>query len=77
MARFDLPQWDGGKYRAELPDGRVVELSGGAGGDVVSSCGEVLTLRDGSKARYIRSAEPAPVTRKEVWDDEMGQWRPA
>jgi hypothetical protein len=35
-ASVDLPAWDGGKYRAELPDGRVVvvELRGG-GVDVI------------------------------------------
>ena len=45
-----LPEWDGGRYRAELPSGERVELSGK---DVRSSCGDELTLRDGTKARRL------------------------
>ena len=47
----DLPKWGGGKFRAELPDGSRVVL----GSEVVSSCGDVLTLRDGTKARNLRA----------------------
>ena len=46
----DLPQWDGGKYRAELPSGKMVTL----GQEVVMSCGNVLTLSDGSKAINLK-----------------------
>ena len=45
----NLPKWEGGKYRAELSTGEVVVLSK----EVVSSCGDELTLRDGTKARNV------------------------
>ena len=45
----NLPNWEGGKYRAELSTGEVVVLSK----EVVSSCGDELTLRDGTKARNV------------------------
>jgi len=44
----DLPQWKG-KYRAELPDGSKVILTD----EVISSCGDILTLRDGTKAKNL------------------------
>jgi hypothetical protein len=47
----DLPKWDGGKYRAMLEDGTCVTLGPG---EVVSSGGGVLTLRDGTKAQEMR-----------------------
>ena len=47
---IDLPVWSGAKYRAELPDGTRVTL----GQEVHSSCGDVLTLKDGTKARDLR-----------------------
>jgi hypothetical protein len=46
----DLPKWGGGRYRAELPTGERVELQAD---DVLSSCGEVLTLRNGTTARNL------------------------
>ena len=49
-AAVDLPQWDGGKYKAEMKDGTVVDLSGA---EVKSSCGDVLTLRDGTTAKNL------------------------
>ena len=52
----ELPQWNGWKHRAELPDGSRVILSGD---DVVSSCGDELTLRNGTKARNLRNSEPS------------------
>ena len=48
-ASVKLPKWNGGKYRALL-DGKEVVLSN----EIVSSCGDVLTLRDGRKAKNIR-----------------------
>jgi hypothetical protein len=45
-----LPEWDGPKYMAKLADSTKTILSK----EVVSSCGDVLTLRNGSKARNIR-----------------------
>ncbi len=52
---MDLPQWDGGKYRAELADGKQVTLTK----EVASSCGNVLTLRDGTIARNIKAFGPS------------------
>lgn len=46
-----LPKWVGGKYRAELSDGSRVELTSK---EVVSSCGNILTLKDGSNAKNIK-----------------------
>jgi len=46
---IDLPKWAGWKHRAIL-DGEEVVLTD----EVGSSCGDVLTLRDGRKARNIR-----------------------
>lgn len=41
-----LPKWDGGKWLARLPDGTEAVLTD----EVQSSCGNVLTLRDGRTA---------------------------
>lgn len=49
-AALDLPLWDGGKYRARLPDGTLVHLTAK---DVKSSCADVLTLLDGSKVEDV------------------------
>ena len=46
----NLPVWGGWRFRAELPNGKKVTL----GREVVSSCGDILTLEDGSKARNTR-----------------------
>ena len=47
----DLPKWTGERFKAEMPDGRVKILMGK--GAVVSSCGDILTLRDGTKAKNL------------------------
>lgn len=52
-----LPKWTGGKYRAELPNGNIVDLGSD---DVVSSCGSELELRDGTIARYITQSSATP-----------------
>jgi len=46
----DLPPWDEWKFRAELPNGEKVIL----GNEVISSCGDVLTLKDGTKAKNLK-----------------------
>ena len=46
----DLPQWDGWKHRAQMPNGDIVVLTS----EVVSSCGDVLTLKDGTKAKKLK-----------------------
>lgn len=48
-ALVKLPKWDGGKYHALL-EGKEIVLNK----EVVSSCGDVLTLRDGRKAKNLR-----------------------
>ena len=50
-AVVDLPKWEGWKFRAELADGTRCTL----GKEVVSSCGDELTLCDGTKARNLRA----------------------
>lgn len=47
--QVNLPQWEGWKFRAELPNGDLVKL----GDEVISSCGAVLKLRDGTTARNL------------------------
>lgn len=49
-AEVNLPKWPGGKYRARLEDGTETVL----GREVVMSCGDELTLYDGSKATWLR-----------------------
>lgn len=46
----DFPQWEGWKYRAEMPDGTIKTLTD----EVVSSCGGILELADGTTARDMR-----------------------
>lgn len=47
----DLPQWEGAVYDAEMQSGERKHLTSE---DVISSCGDVLTLRDGTKALNLR-----------------------
>ena len=47
---INLPKWAGGKYKAEMPDGRVEILMNK---NVMSSCGNTLTLQDGTKAKNL------------------------
>ena len=49
-ADIDLPKWDGWKHKAKMPDGSIKTLTD----EVISSCGDILTLRDGTKAKNIR-----------------------
>lgn len=46
----DLSQWDGGRYRAELPSGEQVDLRGD---EVAWSSGNTLALRNGTTARDL------------------------
>ena len=47
---IDLPKWESGKYRAKLSSGETVILTH----EVVSSCGDTLTLKDGTTASLIK-----------------------
>lgn len=49
--KVDLPKWDGGKYQAKLSNGEIVTLTSK---EIYSSCGDELTLKDGTKAKNIR-----------------------
>lgn len=46
---IDLPEWEGWKFRAILENGKEVVLSD----EVVSSCLDTLTLKDGTKAKRL------------------------
>ncbi len=48
--RLDLPEWKGGKYKAELKDGSLVVLKGK---NVVSVCYNTLKLKDGTTAKRL------------------------
>jgi len=48
---IDLPKWEGGKYKAKLADGSLVDLTSS---EVVSSCGDCLTLKDGTTATNLK-----------------------
>ena len=49
----DLPQWDHGLYDVEYTDGRRDTVTGTS---VRSSCGDNVTLADGTVVKWIRSA---------------------
>lgn len=47
---IELPEWDGGKHLAEDENGKEIVLTK----EVVSSCGDILTLRDGRKLKNLK-----------------------
>lgn len=47
---IELPEWDGGKHLAELPNGEEIVLTK----EVVSSCGGLLTLSDGRMLKDLK-----------------------
>ena len=49
-SKVDLPKWEGWKYKAKLPDGSRVILTGN---EVIYVSGDILTLQDGTKAEII------------------------
>lgn len=48
---IDLPPWEGWKYHAILPSGEEKILKGD---EIVSSCEEIFTLKDGTLAMNLR-----------------------
>lgn len=48
-----LPRWDGGIYEVMTDDGVPLEIPGA---DVLSSCGDVVRLKDGREMRRLRRA---------------------
>ena len=48
---IDLPKFEGGKFLAEMDDGVEVVLTKA---EVAYACGDILTLRDGTKAKWKR-----------------------
>ena len=53
ISNVDLPQWSGWKFKAESKDGTKTILSH----EVVSVCGDILTLVDGSEAKKLNPEE--------------------
>lgn len=49
-----LPEWDGGKYIVQYENGEVEVLTKESKNPVVSSRGDEITLRDGTKCKNIR-----------------------
>lgn len=49
-----LPEWDGGKYIVQYENGEVEVLTKESKNPVVSSRGDEITLRDGTKCKKIR-----------------------
>ena len=49
---LDLPPWDHGVYRIQRADGSICDISGD---DVASSCGDDVTLRDGTVVPRVQS----------------------
>ncbi|MDY6893944.1 MAG: hypothetical protein SVO01_00780 [Thermotogota bacterium] len=45
-----LPKWTGGKYKAQFLNGDIKIVSSK---NVISSCGNILTLKDGTKAKDV------------------------
>jgi hypothetical protein len=51
---LELPEWEGGKYIAQYSNGNIEVLDKTSKNPVVSSCGDVLTLKDGTKCKKIK-----------------------
>jgi hypothetical protein len=51
---LELPEWDGGKYIGQYPNGNIEVFDKTSKNPVVSSCGDVLTLKDGTKCKKIK-----------------------
>jgi hypothetical protein len=51
---LELPEWEGGKYIAQYSNGNIEVLGKISKNPVVSSCGGVLTLKDGTKCKKIK-----------------------
>ena len=47
---IELPKWDGGKYLGEDENGKEIVLTK----EVISSCGGLLTLKDGRKLKNLK-----------------------
>ena len=45
-----LPKWNGGKYKAKFPNGQIKIIYSDK---VASSCGNILTLKDGTKVKNL------------------------
>lgn len=49
--QVNLPEWDGGRYLVELPNGKRTTLNSN---EVIGICGNAIRLMDGTIARHIR-----------------------
>jgi hypothetical protein len=54
---LELPEWDGGKYIAQYSNGNIEVLDKTSKNPMISSCGDVLTLKDGTKCKKIKYDE--------------------
>jgi len=50
---LELPEWEGGKYIAQYSNGNIEVLDKTSKNPMISSCGDVLTLKDGTKCKKI------------------------
>ena len=51
---LELPEWDGGKYIGQHSNGTIEILDKTSENPVISSCGDVLTLKDGTECKNIK-----------------------
>ena len=54
---LELPEWGGGKYIAQYSNGTIEVLNKTSKNPVISSCGGVLTLKDGTECKKIKYEE--------------------
>lgn len=51
---LQVPNWNGGKYIVQYENGEIEVLTYESKNPVVSTCGNEVTLRDGTKCKSIR-----------------------
>ena len=47
---LNLPKWDGGKFKVIMPNGNIEIITN----EFQSVCGDVVTLKNGTKCKLIR-----------------------
>jgi hypothetical protein len=50
---LELPEWEGGKYIAQYSNGNIEVLDKTSKNPMISSCGGVLTLKDGTECKKV------------------------
>lgn len=51
---LELPEWNGGKYIVQYENGEIEVLTDKSKNPVVRTCGDEITLRDGTECKRIR-----------------------